>query len=72
MVAETEAQYVYLNSEAQIHFVNNELESRLTSILNNTANLNKIAQALNSTSLQLNGVDFESPPITGKYCIFKL
>ncbi|KAM7402317.1 hypothetical protein PAMP_017564 [Pampus punctatissimus] len=63
VVAESIAEYNYLNNETQIQFVNTELDRELTNIMNNTTNLNKISQAFGNVSVQLNRLTFEPPQI---------
>ncbi|XP_042260060.1 mucin-3B-like [Thunnus maccoyii] len=63
VVAESVAEYNYLNNETQIHYVNTKLDGVLTNILNDTNNLNKISRAFNNASVQLNGLTFQSPEI---------
>ncbi|XP_044204652.1 uncharacterized protein PB18E9.04c-like [Thunnus albacares] len=63
VVAESVAEYNYLNNETQIHFVNNELDGVLTNILKDTSNLNKISRAFDNASVQLYGLIFQSPEI---------
>lgn len=66
VVAESVAEYIYPNNETQIQFVNTQLDEVLTDILNDTSNLNKIAQAFNTPNVQLNGLTFQPPEINGK------
>ncbi|XP_055016766.1 mucin-3B [Boleophthalmus pectinirostris] len=64
VIAETEAQYSYVNSDSKIQYVNNQLEEVLKLILNDTTNLYNIGKAFNSTApTQLQAVTFESPPV---------
>lgn len=63
IVAETVAQYNYPNNASQINFLNNELESTLTDILNDTNNLENISQALGNVDVQLSKVTMQSTPI---------
>ncbi|XP_062301331.1 mucin-3A [Scomber scombrus] len=63
VVAESIAEYVYLNNETQIQFVNTELDGVLANILNDTNNLNKISQAFSNAKVKLNGLNFQSPYI---------
>ncbi|KAI3369944.1 hypothetical protein L3Q82_024750, partial [Scortum barcoo] len=63
VVAQSLAEYTYPNNETQIQFVNTQLDEVLTDILNNTSNLNKIAQAFNTSSVRLNGLTFQPPEI---------
>nr|XP_046241265.1 mucin-3B [Scatophagus argus] len=62
VVAESMVEYIYVNNETQIQFVNTQLDKVLTDILNDTSNLNKISQAFNA-SVQFNGLTFQSPEI---------
>ncbi len=59
-------EYTYENNETQIQFVNNELDGVLTDILNNSKNLDKIAQAFNA-SVQLNEIILQPTDINSKY-----
>ncbi|XP_044204659.1 mucin-3B-like [Thunnus albacares] len=63
VVAESVAEYNYLNNETQIHYVNTKLDGVLTNILNDTNNLNKISRAFENASVQLNGLTLQSPEI---------
>ncbi|XP_042260070.1 uncharacterized protein LOC121891641 [Thunnus maccoyii] len=63
VVAESVAEYNYLNNETQIHYVNTELHGVLTNILNDTSNLNKISRAFGNATVQLYGLTFQSPEI---------
>ncbi|XP_062301341.1 uncharacterized protein LOC134006268 [Scomber scombrus] len=63
VIAESIAEYVYLNNETQIQFVNTELDGVLTNILNDTNNLNKISQAFGDAKVQLNVLNFQPPYI---------
>ncbi|XP_069546719.1 mucin-4 [Brachyistius frenatus] len=64
VVAQSVAEYRYLNSETEIQFVNTQLEDVLMDILNDTRNLNKISQVFGNESVQLNGLSFQAPLIT--------
>ncbi|XP_072308433.1 uncharacterized protein [Eucyclogobius newberryi] len=64
VLAETEVSYKYVNSESQIQYVNNQLETVLTNILNDTTNLNNIGAAFNTSTPHLKTVTFESPSLT--------
>ncbi|XP_044204653.1 uncharacterized protein LOC122980582 [Thunnus albacares] len=63
VVAESVAEYNYLNNETQIHYVNTELHGVLTNILNDTSNLNKISRAFGNATVQLYGLTVQSPEI---------
>ncbi|XP_053724541.1 mucin-3B [Synchiropus splendidus] len=63
VVAESIAEYNYLNNATQIHSLNTELVGVLTDILNDTRNLNKISEDFGNVSVQLNLLTFQSPAI---------
>ncbi|XP_077947989.1 uncharacterized protein LOC120835556 isoform X2 [Gasterosteus aculeatus] len=63
VVADSVAEYIYLNNETQIQFVNTQLDGVLTDILNNTSNLNRISRAFNNSDVLLNGLAFQTPEI---------
>lgn len=68
VIAESIAEYEYENNETQIQFINTELQSVLTDILNDTSNLNTIAQAFGpNVSAQLNEVTFQPTEIKSEY-----
>ncbi|KAK2861942.1 hypothetical protein Q5P01_001475 [Channa striata] len=64
VVAESVAEYNYPNNETQIHFINTQLDGILTTILNDTNNLNIISRAFNNSSVTLNKLTFQPPVIT--------
>ncbi|XP_075316746.1 uncharacterized protein LOC142376926 [Odontesthes bonariensis] len=64
VVAESVVQYNYQNNETQIQFLNNELDHVLANILNNTRNLEQISQTFGNQSVLLNGLSFQTPPVT--------
>ncbi|XP_072239221.1 uncharacterized protein [Leuresthes tenuis] len=64
VVADSMVQYNYQNNETQIQFLNNQLDHVLADILNNTSNLEQISQAFGNQSVLLNGLSFQTPPVT--------
>lgn len=53
VLANSLAEYSYLNNASQIAFLNNELELTLESIFNNLTNYKNITQALGNVTIEL-------------------
>lgn len=72
VVAETVVEYSYPNNETQIQFLNNDLEERLSNILNDTSTLDRISQAFDGVTVELNRITFLPPEVYSEYIICHL
>lgn len=66
IVADSAAVYSYPNNDSEIQFINNQLDTVLTTILTNTTNLETISQAFNTSNVTVDAITFEPPKISSK------
>ncbi|XP_008317874.1 mucin-3B [Cynoglossus semilaevis] len=64
IVADSAAVYSYPNNDSEIQFINNQLDTVLTTILTNTTNLETISQAFNTSNVTVDAITFEPPKIS--------